>query len=232
MSEDSGEINTISENKLLTNIAATKANDELGSERSPEGLPLLSTKAGTRILSKYEESEANRENSFKDPMTELLNRRGLLEEYKLGELSRERLGVSESNVLIALDLIGLKKLNNELTSEGADKLIKEATSSLLQQIRKTDLAGRWGGDEFLLILFGADQEAAVAVIQKVLNNVPDRVNYNIGYKVVQPNDDPELQMNDVMKQMDNVKLLGGVDETGRAIGIGVVVNLNDLKTNV
>lgn len=208
----------------LARIAADKANKELGDVPG-----LLSNDAGTKILNKYEESEVNRDNSFKDPMTGLLNRRGLLEEYNLEEETRNRLSSNFGpNVFIALDLIGLKRLNNELTSKGADKVIKDAASTLQQQIRKTDLAGRWGGDEFLLILFGVNQDTATNTIQKILDNLPEHVNYNIGYKLVTPDNDPRSQMDQIMSQMDNIKHMGGVDESGRAVGNGVVVNIDSI----
>src|SRR3989344_3381524 len=139
----------INEISPLVRIAADKANQELGGVKG-----LLSSDAGNSILSKYVESEVNRDNSFIDPMTGLFNRRGLLEEYKLQEATRKRLGATGDNVFIALDLIGLKKMNVELTYAGADKVIKEAATSLRKRVRENDPVGRWGGDEFLVLLSG------------------------------------------------------------------------------
>lgn len=210
----------------LVRIAADKAHKELG-DKIPE---ILSNDVkGTIILNKYEESEVNRNNSFIDPLTELLNRRGMVEEYKLEESTRKRLDASESNAFIALDLIGLKRLNTELTFNGADNVIKEAAVSLRKQIRKTDLAGRWGGDEFLLILFGVDEDTATNTIEKILNNLPEHVHYNIGYQVIKPNGDVLSQINRIMGQMEVIKHMGPTDETGRTVGNGVVVNIDNLK---
>jgi len=208
----------------LVRIAADKAHQELGDVKG-----LLSSKAGDLILSKYEESEDNRNNSFIDPLTGLLNRRGLVEEYKLEEATRERITAFGDNVLVALDLIGLKKLNVELSPEGADRVIKMATASLRDQVRKSDLAGRWGGDEFLLILFGANQETAISVIKKILANLPEHVHYNIGYKVFKQDTILELQMNEVMNHMEAIKLMGDVDKTGRPLGKGVVFDIDNSK---
>jgi diguanylate cyclase (GGDEF)-like protein len=204
--------------------AAEKVNIELGNIK---GI-LSSDETGIPILNKYEESELNRENSFKDPMTGLLNRRGVLEEYKLEQSTRKRLGASQGIALIGLDFIGLKKLNMELTPEVADETLKEGALSLQQQIRKIDLAARWGGDEFLLVLFGADETAAKNIIQKIQDHLPLRVHYNIGYRIVDPKNDPEIMMGGLMKQMEDVKHLGVVDETGRAQGNGVVVNVDNI----
>ncbi len=208
----------------LDRIAAEKSNKELGHSK---GL-LSSEKVGTSILDKYEESERNRDNSFKDPLTQLLNRRGLFEEYKLEESTRKRAGLEGKNVLIAMDLIGMKRMNAELSMEGADQVLMKMASTMKQQIRETDLAGRWGGDEFLLVLFGANEETAKNTIQEIIDNSPDGVQYNIGYQIIDQGGNPESLMKGIMSKLDYIKTLGLTDETGRATGEGVVVNVDNI----
>ena len=218
------ESKNVADPSILTRIAAKKANSELGHFK---GL-LSSEKVGTPILNKYEESERNRDNSFKDALTGLLNRRGLFEEYKLEELTRKRAGIVGKNTLIALDFIGMKKMNNEKTPEVTDFILQESASLLKSQIRKTDLAGRWGGDEFLVVLFGADEESATTVINDINETAPEGVHYNIGYQIVDQGEDAEHIMSGLMSKLDYIKTLGPTDETGRAVGEGVVVNIDKI----
>lgn len=209
----------------ITQVAAIKANKDLGNESG-----LLSSKTGGIILDKYIESEVNRENSFRDPMTGLLNRTGLVEEYILATRTRERVGSEqEKNVLLALDLIGLKKFNQELSPEIADGIIKNVAKSLRKQVRETDLVGRWGGDEFLLVLFGAGESTAHSTIEKVIKNSPEGVHYSIGFQVIEKGIDPEKAFVGIMNKLEEVKKLGLTDKTGRSIGGGVVVNIDTLN---
>lgn len=208
----------------LVRIAARKANQELGNVKG-----LLSGIAGDTILSKYEESEINRNNSFVDPLTGLLNRRGLAEGCKLQVATRDRLKSNGDKVLIGLDLVGLKKMNGELSPGGADEVLKKAGQSLREQVRGSDLVGRWGGDEFLLILFGANKETAMMVIQKILANLPEHVHYYIGYQVFEKDGDFENQTREVMDWMEEIKSMGGIDKTGRSTGNGFIVDIEKLK---
>jgi len=225
----------ITDASSLVKIAAFKANQELGDVNAPKGETeekFLSTDAAKPILDKYEESEINRDNSFKDPMTGLLNRRGLVEEYKVSMGMWEREGLVESNALIALDLIGLKKLNDTLSPAVADQIIQNAAEHLRGRVRETDLVGRWGGDEMLLVLFGVKKVDVEELASEVNRNLPEHVRFNIGYKITKPNADFEESMKNVMDQMEQVKKIGGVDNTGRAVGRGVVVDIDTLNHNV
>ena len=215
-----------SENTYLIQTAAEKANVALGN-RKINKKHLLSTNTGSTILEKYEESETNRDNSFKDPLTGLLNRRGILEEFKLEVSTRERLGAVGGNVLIALDFIGLKKINVEKGMVYADTILKRSAESLKAQIRKTDLCGRWGGDEFLLVLFGANDESAKKTIESIIQNSPDNVHYNIGYQMIDSKASGEIVINEIMNRLDSIKNLGLTDATNRSAGTGVVVNLGN-----
>ena len=215
------------ENSVIS--AAFNAHEDLGDQMLGDKHLLSSQEKdggpGTKILSKYEESEKNRENSFKDPMTGLLNRRGLLESYQLEKVTRQRMGGEGKVLLIGMDLIGLKKLNIELTAGGADEVVKNAAKHLKSSIRSSDLASRWGGDEFLLVLFGVSDEHAAETVGKINSNLPEHVHYNVGYKVVDVRSDPTEEISAIMNRMDEIKNLGEKDETGRSIGNGTVVDI-------
>jgi diguanylate cyclase (GGDEF)-like protein len=100
-----------------------------------------------------------------DFLTGLLNRRGLLEQI-LAKGSAER-------TLAIVDCDNLKKVNDELGHVAGDEFIQAIGGRLLSNISKTDLVGRWGGDEFLIVL-DLPQEQAEAVLARVHRKVVER----------------------------------------------------------
>jgi diguanylate cyclase (GGDEF)-like protein len=102
-----------------------------------------------------------------DELTGLLNRRALFTELDrlLGEASAEHGQVG----LLLLDVDGFKSCNDTHGHIAGDRLLRELASVLGRSIRETDLAGRYGGDEFIVILPGAD----AAVTQRVADRIRD-----------------------------------------------------------
>jgi diguanylate cyclase (GGDEF)-like protein len=93
-----------------------------------------------------------------DPLTGLANRR-LLEERLERALARaRRTGVG--GALLFVDLDGLKGVNDRLGHEAGDRLLVETARRLRDTVRATDTVARYGGDEFVLLLDGADTDAS------------------------------------------------------------------------
>lgn len=119
-----------------------------------------------------------RHQAVRDPLTGLLNRRGFMEQAKL------HLAISERSrnpfAIVALDLDGFKEVNDTLGHDAGDQLLVEFASTLLEVCRSADIVGRFGGDEFVMLLTGAG-DATHAVVQARLqsalalrNAEPDR----------------------------------------------------------
>lgn len=94
-----------------------------------------------------------------DELTGLYNRRGwfLLAEHELERARR----TSSARVLLFVDLDGLKHVNDSLGHREGDRAIADVASVLLAASRASDLVGRVGGDEFVLLL-GDDGQAGAA----------------------------------------------------------------------
>jgi diguanylate cyclase (GGDEF)-like protein len=96
--------------------------------------------------------------SMRDPLTGLFNRR-YLEETMGRELPRAR-RMGETVSVILLDLDHFKKLNDTHGHDAGDHVLSRMGDLLRQATRGSDIACRFGGEEFALILPGATLEVA------------------------------------------------------------------------
>lgn len=85
-----------------------------------------------------------------DPLTKLPNRRQLQNQLNL-ILNRSKRSEQRFAVLF-LDLDGFKKVNDELGHEAGDHVLIQTAERFKRQIRTFDLLGRYGGDEFIMVL--------------------------------------------------------------------------------
>jgi two-component system, cell cycle response regulator len=100
-----------------------------------------------------------------DPLTGLYNRRhfGTMIDRLVAEA--QRYGHDLSCVMIDLD--GYKKLNDTYGHQVGDQLLVAAGKVILANMRRMDVAARYGGDEFVLLLPHADSSEASAVVQRI-----------------------------------------------------------------
>ena len=98
-----------------------------------------------------------------DGLTGLANRRACSDALQ-GETARaERLGTPFSVVLVDLD--GFKDVNDAHGHAVGDGMLRAFADVLRETLRESDVAGRWGGEEFLLLLPGADEEGAAQLAE-------------------------------------------------------------------
>lgn len=108
-----------------------------------------------------------------DPLTGLLNRRALLEQgeqLKVAALRHQR-----PLSLILFDLDHFKFINDLYGHAVGDKVLTESAALLRQLCRGEDLAARWGGEEFILLLPDADLGAAVNMAERLRKGLEERV---------------------------------------------------------
>jgi diguanylate cyclase (GGDEF)-like protein len=100
-----------------------------------------------------------------DPLTGLVNRRGL-EERMAAEASR---AAREGTPLgaVAFDLDHFKQVNDEHGHEIGDRVLAWLGALLKEQVRGVDVAARVGGEELVVLLPGADLDAASAFAERV-----------------------------------------------------------------
>ena len=100
-----------------------------------------------------------------DGLTGLANRRAASDALHAEAARAERLETPLSVVLADLD--EFKEVNDEHGHAVGDEVLRAFAEVLRETLRESDLAGRWGGEEFLLLLPGADEEGAAQLAERV-----------------------------------------------------------------
>ncbi|REL34545.1 sensor domain-containing diguanylate cyclase [Thalassotalea euphylliae] len=100
-----------------------------------------------------------------DPLTGLYNRFKLNEtmDSELGRVRRYR----KSSSVIIIDVDHFKDINDELGHQEGDKVLQAMAKIIASHIRAADIAGRWGGEEFLVICPETDLDGAIQVAEKI-----------------------------------------------------------------
>ena len=106
-----------------------------------------------------------------DPLTEALNRRAL---GRALELAHARWLRGEPYALVLLDMDHFKALNDQLGHGAGDQALKEAVAALRPCVRDIDALGRWGGEEFVVLLCNTDLAGAALVAERMRANLEAR----------------------------------------------------------
>jgi diguanylate cyclase (GGDEF)-like protein len=132
-----------------------------------------------------------------DSLTGLANRRAV-EERLAAEVDRSR-RTGRPMALLLADVDDLKVINDRYGHPAGDGLLRALASRLQRAVRRTDTAGRWGGDEFVVICPDTGPEAAERVASKLIlltNEAPValpllnlRISVSVGWSVLGAGDD-------------------------------------------
>lgn len=114
-----------------------------------------------------QERRKEEKRSREDPLTGLANRRFLQERLE-EELNRSRRHAMPFS-LVFLDCDGFKAINDRHGHAAGDALLQQLAGVLRRGVRNYDVAARWGGDEFLLLLPGTNREEAEQVVGRLLS---------------------------------------------------------------
>lgn len=151
-----------------------------------------------------------------DQLTGALNRRGLDEtldrELKRSDRNRTPLCVA------LLDIDNFKKLNDSLGHQAGDRALTHLTQVIKGTLRPTDAVGRYGGEEFVIVLPDTDLEAGVEALQRLQrdltkkfflhNNERILVTFSAGVALRGPAEDQEDLMGRADKAMYQAKQTG------------------------
>jgi diguanylate cyclase (GGDEF)-like protein len=100
-----------------------------------------------------------------DPLTGLANRRAV-ESALQSALSRARRHGSHLSVIL-LDVDHFKHINDRFGHAAGDSVLRSVARALVSAVRAEDLAGRYGGEEFLAVLPEADETGSVGTAERI-----------------------------------------------------------------
>lgn len=176
------------EGALEESLAKNQRNGVLGAE-TEAALAMLAKereeetlKATKEAAHSKKEAEHLREISTRDELTEVLNRRGFMEEVKRiistirTESTEETRREGFRNLtLVMLDIDYFKNINDTLGHSAGDEVLKKVARHLANKIklRNTDVIGRYGGEEFIVALPGASEEEVMQKLAELRESMGD-----------------------------------------------------------
>jgi diguanylate cyclase (GGDEF)-like protein len=102
--------------------------------------------------------------SIRDPLTNLLNRRALIQQLEHLVATADRSGVGFA--LLFLDLDKFKQINDNYGHEAGDELLRQVAARLTAAVRVADVVARLGGDEFVVLIEGRAASANAARVAR------------------------------------------------------------------
>jgi diguanylate cyclase (GGDEF)-like protein/PAS domain S-box-containing protein len=161
--------------------------------------------ADTGISTVRRELHELRQSSQVDRLTGIANRRAL--EARLHGIIAEHQEQQEQHfAVIFIDIDNFKHVNDTFGHEIGDNVLQMVAQTLQKNLRRSDVVGRWGGEEFLAILYEVDTaQAAISVAEKMrmlvehsrldVENKHINVTVSIGVTMLSNEDDIESVIN-------------------------------------
>jgi len=117
-----------------------------------------------------------------DKLTQLYNRLKL-DEYLESEFNRFERGSYTFSIML-MDIDKFKDVNDKYGHQVGDQVLREMANILRDNCRKTDVVGRWGGEEFMVICSNTDLEGATTHAQNIREVVEKFDFYEVGQKTI------------------------------------------------
>src|SRR6266704_2416259 len=132
-------------------------------------------RVGMRILDAQNELLESRQRlefqATHDPLTRLWNRGGIIELLKT-ELSRAARSGESLSICLA-DLDHFKLINDTYVHLGGDEVLTATGNRMCAALRGYDFLGRYGGEEFLVILPGCNAQCCLPIVERLRRSIAD-----------------------------------------------------------
>lgn len=132
-------------------------------------------------LGAHREAQRWRCRSCEDELT------GLLTRWAFKDSARREIGRAVRRrgplAVTFLDLEGFKSINDELGHSVGDRVLECVADALRHVLRRCDVAARWGGDEFVVALPGAERRTAQLVIERIREEASRLTRNNLNLSV-------------------------------------------------
>lgn len=155
----------------------------------------------------WKEAKALAHLAYTDALTDIVNRRGFFQQVKPLVHLAFRHGYNVSIMMVDIDRF--KDMNDSYGHQGGDRIIRFLADYIKKSIRKSDLVGRYGGDEFVVYLSFVDQGSVRAIAEKIRRGIemeskrffPTTVSIGIAQGII--TEDPEGAIGEVIKIADD-----------------------------
>src|SRR3954467_9896133 len=150
----------------------------------------------------FERERGLEELAFSDELTRLYNRRFLTRQ--LSALVRSATRHQRTLSIVLVDIDRFKSINDEHGHARGDAVLARVAARMLRVLREEDYAGRWGGEEFLVLLPDVDETGAQATAERLRASVGERpvaglkVTVSAGCATWQPGESPD----DILRRAD------------------------------
>ncbi|MDG2989575.1 response regulator [Candidatus Synechococcus calcipolaris G9] len=150
------------ESALVTQLFAAGADDFVNK-------PIVGPELITRIVNRLDRTRLLKSLAEIDPLTGVANRRKATEDIdKFIDIAQE---YQQSVCVALLDLDHFKQINDRYGHDVGDDVLVTTARILRQSLRSEDVVARWGGEEFLLGMYGVPLTAAHSRLQKCLDKL-------------------------------------------------------------
>jgi diguanylate cyclase (GGDEF)-like protein len=116
-----------------------------------------------------------------DTLTGLFNRRGLMQYIEQAKLNFDQ--KKQPFCLVLIDFDEFKQLNDTLGHDVGDKVLFYSSNVIRESIRAEDKAGRWGGEEFLVLIANTKIDVAADIAERIRNDIEQKVSSKVNQKV-------------------------------------------------
>ncbi|MBA3065631.1 sensor domain-containing diguanylate cyclase [bacterium] len=205
-----------------------KVKDEAG-KLSPSELRVLTLIATLSSLAveNVKLFETTQNLSITDDLTELYNHSYFMERLR-EEISRaSRHG--EEFVFLMLDIDHFKKFNDDFGHPSGDEVIRRVSAGILKSLRTTDIVGRYGGEEFSVILPRTDLKRGLVIAEHIRKTIKkERFDFDGKYAGVTVT----VGVSSFQDYREEAKIIVAADEAlyeGKKKGRDRVVSRGDLK---
>ena len=130
---------------------------------------VLSLGLADRALTMRHDRDNVRVLADRDALTSLLNRRAWTE--AANSMLAEAIGEAQPIALLFMDLDHFKILNDRHGHASGDRALMAVAEILSSELRPTDLVGRYGGEEFVAMLHGVNQDQAMQVATRLCRRI-------------------------------------------------------------
>ncbi|MBL4867378.1 MAG: diguanylate cyclase [Pseudomonadales bacterium] len=144
--------------------------------------------------------EEQRDQALRDALTQLPNRQAYIE-HAAKELARQERYGSDLTLVIA-DVDHFKRINDTYGHLSGDKVLKAIAKEMMKRLRSADFIGRYGGEEFVILMPETDQDAgmkAINTLRESVGNCPfhfreERVPITVSFGVTQVRSGDTIEM--------------------------------------